>query len=94
MIEVTQAIKNATTSAAEFLSSTHFSQLQVEEVEHNTPDKQWLITLGFNILEQKTYKNIGRILQNDHDQQYDRKYKIFKVNDQTGEVLSMKIREI
>ncbi len=94
MIEVAQAIENATTAANEFLSSTKFSQLQVEEVEHNRLDDQWLITLGFNILkpDTKAYKNIGQILQG--DQQYDRKYKIFKVSNQTGDVLSMKIRKI
>lgn len=92
MIEVKQAIKNATIAVDEFLNQVNFSQLQVEEVEHNENKKEWLITLGFNISKPNTLKNIGLTLQG--DQQYDRKYKIFKINDQTGEVLSMKIRKI
>jgi len=98
MIEAEQAIKNATTAINEFLSgnlnNNDFSQLLVEEVEHDEDDNQWLITLGFNLQKPNTdtFKNIGLTLKS--DRKYDRKYKIFKINDQTGDVLSMKIRTI
>lgn len=59
--------------------------LRLEEVELSEDKQFWLITLGFDCI------NSNDPLQ--EVPQYDREYKIFKINAETGEVEFMKIRE-
>ncbi|MBE9145956.1 hypothetical protein [Planktothrix mougeotii] len=63
-----------------------FQNLRLEEVELSENKKFWLITLGFDCV------NLNNPLQ--VVPQYIREYKIFKINAETGEVESMKIREL
>lgn len=92
MIEVKEAITNATQAAQEYFEDfENYSDLKLEEVEHNHSENKWLITLGFNEKKINTLNNIGLALSNN---QYIRKYKIFDIDGKTGKVLSMKIRKI
>lgn len=94
MVEVKEAITKAIQTAQEYFEDFEsYSDLKLEEVEHNHSKNQWLITLGFNEKKINTFKNIGITLSGG-DEQYIRKYKIFNIDDNTGKVLSMKIREI
>ncbi|MGE5655686.1 MAG: hypothetical protein ACM37W_03655 [Actinomycetota bacterium] len=64
------------------------NDIRLEEVELSDDRKFWLITISF---EGKTFAEehpMGSRYINE------REYKIFKVNAQTGEVESMKIREV
>ncbi|MBM3702084.1 MAG: hypothetical protein FJW63_03670 [Actinobacteria bacterium] len=87
MIGVKEAAKNAYEYMKEIPGFEERIDIVVEEVElsedESTGKKYWLITLGypvgFNIL-QPTSRS--------------KEYKIFKVDADTGEVLSMKIRNI
>jgi hypothetical protein len=80
-------VKEAAKKAIEYLldlnrENLSFANVLVEEVEQT--DGHWLITLGYNapsILAQFGGKG-------------NRDFKIFKVDRQTGEVVSMKIREV
>jgi hypothetical protein len=65
--------------------------LRLEEVELSDDKQYWLITLGYSRLVDKT-KNKNTLLEG-MIPHYERDYKIFKVNAQTGEVEAMKIRE-
>lgn len=60
--------------------------LRLEEVELSEDKKFWLITLGFDCLSRNNRLQVVP--------QYAREYKIFKINAETGEVESMKIREL
>lgn len=92
MVEVKEAITKATQAAQEYLGNfENDSDLKLEEVEHNHSENQWLITLGFNERKINILHNIGKAFS---DNQYIRKYKIFNIDENTGEVLSMKIRNI
>lgn len=64
----------------------------LEELELSEDKKFWLITLGFNRPVHKT-KNplIPEIMPSP---EYKREYKLFKIDSETGEVQSMKIREV
>ena len=78
-------VKEAAQKAAEYFTDLYhdqFSNVLVEEVELS--DGYWLITLGYDrfpILSQFVRKG-------------PRAFKVFKVDSETGEVISMKIREV
>ncbi|MDY7004003.1 MAG: hypothetical protein SWX82_08585 [Cyanobacteriota bacterium] len=61
-------------------------ELRLEEVEFSEDRKYWLITLGF--IANTTGEEESFFSKKERD------YKVFKVNAETGEVESMKIREL
>ena len=73
------------------LMGNETTNLRLEEVELSEDKKFWLITLGYdlsNSVKNNPLETIGiGIVEN-------REYKIFKVDSETGEVESMKIREL
>ncbi|MBN3873626.1 hypothetical protein [Nostoc sp. JL33] len=76
-------------------SSIGLGPLRLEEVELSEDKSFWLITLGFDIpkkppksrLEDSTSLASTPVL-------YERGYKLFKVNSETGKVEAMKIRQV
>lgn len=64
------------------------SSCSLEEVELSEDDRYWLITLGFEV-SAKAGGGIPLLLQPPKT-----KFKVFKVNAQTGEVVSMRIRKL
>ncbi len=98
------SIKEAVQQAADFCQQL-FPKAQdiiLEEVERDDYEKFWLITLSFLTPAAKQ----GGIELPDQEEQYnlppmrysftrkERQYKILKVDAETGEVISMKIREL
>lgn len=94
MIDVKQAVQAAIDSARTFYDKQQFVDLALEEVELSEDERFWLITLGFIMpdLTPVETNTIVSLLQ--ARQKYERKYKVFKVNTDTGHVVSMKIRQI
>lgn len=66
------------------------NDLRLEEVELSEDKNFWLITLGFNRLTDTAKNHLGLPTIPRHE----REYKIFNIDAQTGEVKSMKIREV
>lgn len=65
--------------------------VRLEEVELSEDKKFWLITLGYNLsnfVKNNPLETLGISIGEN------REYKIFKVDAETGEVASMKIREL
>ncbi|MGY2200523.1 hypothetical protein [Pseudomonas gingeri] len=92
MIEVKEAVQVAKSAANDFLGQeTALKDLMLEEVEFDTKNRTWAITLGFNIPTTTKLERIGATLAG---QMYARKYKTFIIDSETGEFRSMKIREI
>ena len=90
MIDVKQAV-GAAISFARQLYPDHISDLGLEEVELTEDERYWLVTVGFDRLEQpitvpSAIQALGvgpkRI----------RVYKVIKVNAETGDAVAMKIR--
>jgi hypothetical protein len=71
-------------------SGTFIKDLLLEEVELTDDRKFWLITLGFTQLT----GSLEDLLSTEAPEKEEIKYKIFKVNAETGKVESMKIREL
>lgn len=89
--------RQAANSAKSYLNSLSdiisksLRDVRLEEVELSEDKEYWLITLSFNrpvSVEQQP------VLDLVEGKQYQREYKIFKINAQDGEVESMKIRTI
>jgi len=81
MINVKEAVQKAA-QYFEDLYGGQFSHVLVEEVEQDLGD--WLVTLGYN-----DFSILGQI-----DPKGARRFKVFKIDGNTGEVRSMKIREV
>jgi hypothetical protein len=84
MIDVKQAAQSASNFIVGLYANETVSDVRLEEVELSEDGKYWLITLSF-----PAPSNLGRIILGTN-----RQYKIFKVDADTGAVVSMKIREV
>jgi len=84
MIDVKQAAQSAASFVYELYRDKGASDVRLEEVELVEDGKFWLITLSF-----QPPPTIGVLLQKPS-----RQYKTLKVDAETGQVLSMKIREL
>lgn len=65
--------------------------LRLEETELSENRKHWLITLGFD---RPIGDHIEPLPFSSSNRKYERTYRIFKIDAQTKEVKSMKIREL
>lgn len=70
--------------------------LRLEEVELSEDQKFWFVTLGFECPVAQKKNSLSELLPHQlaASPQYEREYKVFKVDSETGEVQSMKIREL
>jgi hypothetical protein len=89
MIDVKQAVKIATEFVKDVLSSEKIDRITLEEVELDETQSNWYITLAvgtvvradpFSLLSGKTPELRVR-------------YKVIKINADSGQVISMKIRK-
>ena len=83
------SVKQATDNSVNFLKTIDSSveDILVEEVEFDTINQEWLITLSFSHLIVPT-RNLSSVFNEKT------KYKIFRIDSLTGKVLSMKIRQL
>ena len=65
--------------------------IRLEEAELSEDKQYWLITLSFKIPNKYNENNIANLMGN---LPYEREYKVFKIDATTGEVQSMKIRDV
>lgn len=83
-------VKEAARKASEYFAGLYtaegglFGDVQLEEVELTDDGQYWLITLSYS-----RTTALGTILGNSA-----RKYKVFKIDAGTGQVKSMKIRNV
>lgn len=92
MIDVKEAVQVAKAAANDFLGQdTVLQDLMLEEVELNTENKTWAITLSYNTPDANKFERLGAALAG---KMHTRKYKTFIIDSETGEFRAMKIREI
>ena len=90
-------VRNAVGAAQQYFNSVQdmigfgTEDLRLEEAELSEDKKHWFITLGFMRPVNKTSNYLGELIAT---RNYDREYKVFKIDATTGEVQSMKIREV
>jgi|SRR5208283_432259 len=90
MVDIKAAVKNATAFATDSLGAQRTRNIRLEEVESSTVKGRpvWLITLSSARAPVTRLDEYASILGADAG----REYKVFTVDKNTGEVLSMKIR--
>jgi len=76
MLDVKQAVEKAQRYLKTLYRNKGFLNLMLEEVELSSDDRYWLVTLGWDLDVMGTRRT----------------YKVFKIDAETGEVISMKIR--
>jgi hypothetical protein len=77
--------------------SNQVQDLRLEEVELSEDKKFWFVTLGFERPVVQRKNSLSELMPAPAlppDYKYEREYKIFKIDAETGEVQSMKIREL
>jgi len=87
MLDVKEAARRASEYFAGLYEPKSIDDVQLEEVEMSDDGRYWLITLSYPLLG----AGLGLV---PFGQISKRKYKLFTIDAQTGEVKSMKIREI
>ncbi len=91
MIDVKQAVKVAAEYLVDLYAPDAFSDVQLEEVELTEDENYWLITLSYKkpMTEVNLLGPIGIMADLAKNE---KGYKIFKIEADTGKVVSMKIR--
>ena len=96
-------VKTAVNAAYEYIRSlqdiigSSLPDLRLEEVELSNDKSFWLITLGFDIPKKPPKSRLENLIPTSLASTpalYEREYKLFKVNSETGEVEAMKIRQV
>ncbi|MGF1515258.1 MAG: hypothetical protein ACFB5Z_16380 [Elainellaceae cyanobacterium] len=94
--DVKTAVKSAYQYIQEFqdLMGADLDDLRLEEVELSEDEKTWLVTLGYDV-PIKRKSALDEMMQSiNAPRGFKREYKLFAVNASTGEVESMKIRQV
>lgn len=89
MIDAREAVQRATSEVVKLLGKTP-PGLRLEEVDFTADEKDWLITLGY--LEEEVDPNPSLISPLALRKKYERVFRVVKLNGDTGEFRSMKIR--
>jgi hypothetical protein len=69
------------------------ANLMLEEVEESEDGSYWLVTLGYDI-PRRVSPLAGNLQDIFRQPQVDRHYKVFKIDANTGRIVSMRIRSI
>jgi hypothetical protein len=97
MVSVKEAVAKAIEFAQSVLDPARLSGLRLEEVDTTRVDGDdiWLITLSMLIPQAPTEQILGATeFLTSRRREAPRDYKVFTVNSRTGQILSMKIREL
>jgi hypothetical protein len=92
-IDVKQAVHAAREQASLLFEGEEVQHLMLEEVELDNSKNVWLITLGYDS-PSKVTKRSGPQLFQTIEEETKRQYKVFSIDGDTGEFVSMKIRDV
>ncbi len=87
MLDVKEAAQRASEYFAGLYADEGVANVQLEEVELTDDGQYWLITLSYPMVPPNQSPLFFNVSSN-------RKYKVFKIDATTGEVKSMKIRNV
>ena len=88
-MDVKEAVKSAITCIRELFESEKPSNIGLEEVNFNENEKVWEVTIGFS----RSWDYPRGIIAGLQEPLPKRQYKVVKIDSNTGEVKSIKIRE-
>ena len=88
-MDVKEAVSTAKKYIQELFSEENIKNLGLEEVEYDDQKNEWQITVGFSRPWQRDDLGLPRFIPN-----ATRSYKIIKISEKTGNVISVKNREL
>jgi len=88
-VDVKEAVAKAKIYTADLFAQEQLSDLGLEEVEYDEPSAEWLVTLGFSRPWDRPEFPVTGLPAH----RLPRSYKIVRVSDDTGNVLSIKNRD-
>jgi hypothetical protein len=91
-MDVREAVKRAKTYVAEVFEDDKVTNLGLEEIEYDENSGAWNVTLGFSRSWDTTPQNPLSVITG-ADNRLRRTYRVVRVRDTDGEVLSVKLRE-
>ena len=86
-MDVKQAVIQAKTYVKDLFEEEKPANIALEEVEYNNQASEWLITVGFNRPWDRPNNLIAEAAGLNEPR---RSYKVVRISDETGEVMSMK----
>lgn len=95
MIDMKQAVDIAMQSAREFYTGKELIDLDLEEAELSNDSQYWMITLSFykpNLNPSPPVASMSMSMATP-GKKYDKKYKLLKINAETGVLISMKEKQ-
>ncbi len=92
-LDTKQAARLALKYFNDLFPDAQISDVALEEVEFSDDENHWLITLGYETQTAQA-KQLNKQLVHLFGPSPARKYKVFKVDAQTGKVISMRIRKL
>lgn len=93
MIDVKQAVSSASEFFKNLYDVSNLDELMLEEVAVSDDERYWFVTFGFSHLQRRLQPPESHPLDIIKTYRPVRTYKVIKVNAETGQVRSMKIRE-
>lgn len=90
MSNVKAAVDAAIRAIKGFYPDKELDELELEEIVPSEDGSYWLITLGYNVV--NINPPIGLAATLTQQREFERKYKVFKVDATNYEILSMTIR--
>ena len=90
-MDVKEAVKKAIEYITDIFESKHLENIGLEEVILNEDDDVWEVTIGFS--RPWDYPKLG-LVTGFQPQYPKREYKVVRIDNKTGQVKSIKIREI
>nr|VFJ88699.1 MAG: hypothetical protein BECKH772A_GA0070896_1001037 [Candidatus Kentron sp. H]VFJ90813.1 MAG: hypothetical protein BECKH772B_GA0070898_1001137 [Candidatus Kentron sp. H]VFJ96931.1 MAG: hypothetical protein BECKH772C_GA0070978_1000937 [Candidatus Kentron sp. H] len=93
-MEVKEAVKIAIDYIVEVFSEDNLSNIGLEEITFSEPDDTWHVTIGFSRpWDYQSQTLINPLIDKLQQRQPVRQFKVVKVDNQTGKVREITIRE-
>ena len=90
-MDVKEAVRTAKQFVTDILQDERVTNLGLEEIEHDDRVGAWNVTWGFSRPWNTNGPYVARTFSTDQDARRD--YRVVKVSDADGKVLSVKLRE-
>ena len=92
-IDVKQAVIAAIAYVRNLYAESNLRDVLLEEVEFSDATDQWIVTVGFSLPETKE-ETTSLIFPSKTSRELSRRYKVVNINAETGQPISMKIRNL
>lgn len=92
-VTVKSAVRAAIDYIQDLYTDKNLQDLLLEEVEFSEDTDQWIVTVGFSLVEAKEGAT-SLLMPIESSRELSRKYKVVKIDAETGKPISMKIRSL